>query len=73
MKIIIFEILMHMRQMKYVPSPEIMPNLKIPHPSHGDACSAFQGMQKGHVRYQKHATGGGSCLKMDIFVVIGMA
>ena len=58
----IFEILMHMRKMKYVPSPEIMPNPKIPHPSPGDVCLVFQGMQKGHGHYQKYVTDRGFCL-----------
>ena len=43
---------MHMRKMKYVPSPEIMPNPKIPHPSPGDyawssrACKKFMVITK---------------------------
>ena len=57
---------MHMRKMKYVPSPEIMLNPKIPHPSPGDVCLVFQGMQKVHGHYQKHVTDRGSCLKMDL-------
>ena len=51
-----------MRKMKYVPSPEIMPNPKIPHPSPGDVCLVFQGMQKGHGHYQKYVTDRGFCL-----------
>ena len=58
---------MHMRKIKYVPSPEIMTNPKIPHPSPGDVYLSFQGMQKDHVHYQKHATDGGFCLKMHLF------
>ena len=42
-------------------------------PSPGDGCLAFQIMQKGHVHYQNHATYGGSSLKMDLFVVMGMS
>ena len=60
-----FEIFMHMHKIKYVPSPEIMPNPKIPHPSPGNVCLVFQGMQKGHGHYQKHVSDRG-CLKMDL-------
>ena len=42
-----FEILMHMRKMKYVPNPEIMLNPKIPNLFPGDKLLVFQGMQKG--------------------------
>ena len=55
-----------MPKMKYVPSPEIMPNPKIPHPSPGDVCLVFQGMQKGHGHYQKYVTDRGFCLYMDL-------
>ena len=48
--------------MRYVPSPDIMPNPKIPHPSPGDVCLVFQGMQKGHGHYQKYVTDRGFCL-----------
>ena len=57
---------MLMRRVKYVPSPEIMPNPKIPHPSPGDVCLVFQGMQKGHGHYQKYVTDRGFYLKMDL-------
>ena len=57
---------MHMRKMKYVPSPEIMPNPKIPHPPPRDVCLVFQGIQKVHGHYQKYVTEKDFCLWMDL-------
>ena len=57
---------MHMHKIEYVPSPEIMPNPKIPHPPPSDVFLVFQGMQKGHRHYQKYVTDRGFCLYMDL-------